>query len=55
MKHADADIALGARLGAPFIVATPPLENPKTEHLPERYAELLEIGRQEEFVQPLNI
>ena len=39
--------ALGARLGAPFIVATPPMDSTKTEHLPERYRELLEIGREE--------
>ena len=28
--------ALGARLGAPYIVATPPLENPETSHLAEQ-------------------
>jgi 2-keto-myo-inositol isomerase len=39
--------ALGARLGSPFVVATPPMENPETDHLPDRYRELLEIGRQE--------
>ena len=39
--------ALGARLGAPFIVATPPLERTDIGHLPERYVELLEIGREE--------
>ena len=47
LDEARRRFALGARLGAPFIVATPPLENPRTEHLPERYKELLEIGRQE--------
>ncbi len=39
--------ALGARLGAPFVVATPPLELERQEHLPERYGDLLEIGREE--------
>ena len=39
--------ALCARLGAPYIVATPPLEKTETEHLPERYRDLLEIGREE--------
>ena len=47
LDEAKRRFALGARLGAPFIVATPPLENPKTDHLPARYAELLAIGRQE--------
>ena len=39
--------ALGARLGAPFIVATPPLELERQDHLPERYRDLLKIGREE--------
>ena len=39
--------ALGARLGAPFIVATPPLELERQDHLPERYRDLLEIGGEE--------
>ena len=39
--------SLAARLGAPYIVATPPLELARQDHLPERYADLLEIGRQE--------
>ena len=39
--------ALGARLGAPYIVATPPLELERQDHLPERYADLLQIGREE--------
>jgi sugar phosphate isomerase/epimerase len=39
--------ALGARLGAPFIVATPPLEQSRQDHLPERYFDLLQIGREE--------
>ena len=47
LDEARRRFALGAELGAPFIVATPPLENPRTEHLAERYRELLEIGRQE--------
>jgi len=47
LDEARRRFALGARLGAPFIVATPPLEKEETSHLPERYAELLEIGRQE--------
>jgi len=43
--------ALGARLGAPFIVATPPLGLARQDHLPERYRDLLQIGR-EEGIQP---
>ena len=39
--------ALCARLGALYIVATPPLEKKETEHLPERYRNLLQIGREE--------
>lgn len=39
--------ALCARLGSPYIVATPPLEKTETEHLPERYRDLLQIGREE--------
>jgi len=39
--------ALGARLGAPYIVATPPLELARQDHLPGRYRDLLEIGREE--------
>ena len=39
--------ALGARLGAPYIVATPPLEMEQQDHLPERYRDLLQIGREE--------
>ena len=47
LDEARRRFALGARLGAPYIVATPPLENPKTSHLAGRYKELLEIGREE--------
>ena len=47
LDEAKRRFALGARLGAPFIVATPPLEKEETEHLPERYGELLQIGREE--------
>ena len=39
--------ALAARLGAPYIVATPPLDMEGQEHLPERYCDLLQIGREE--------
>ena len=39
--------ALAARLGAPFIVATPPLELTRQDHLPARYRDLLQIGREE--------
>ena len=39
--------ALSARLGAPYIVATPPLELARQDHLPERYRDLLQIGREE--------
>ena len=47
LEEARRRFALGATLGSNFIVATPPMENPETEHLPDRYRELLEIGRQE--------
>ena len=47
LDEARRRFALGARLGAPYIVATPPLENPQTSHLAVRYKELLEIGREE--------
>ncbi|MDP7011094.1 MAG: sugar phosphate isomerase/epimerase [Verrucomicrobiota bacterium] len=43
--------ALAARLGAPYIVATPPLELENQDHLPERFRDLLQIGR-EEGIQP---
>ena len=43
--------ALASRLGAPYIVATPPLEIEEQDHLPERYCDLLQIGR-EEGVKP---
>ena len=39
--------ALAARLGAPYIVATPPFEMAAQEHLPGRYRDLLQIGREE--------
>lgn len=39
--------ALGARLGALYIVATPPLEQEGQTHLPGRYRDLLAIGREE--------
>lgn len=37
---------LGARIGAPFIVATPPIEPCDRSQLPARYKDLLDIGRQ---------
>ena len=43
--------ALAARLGAPYIVATPPMEMEGQDHLPARYCDLLQIGR-EEGVKP---
>jgi 2-keto-myo-inositol isomerase len=43
--------SLCARLGSPYIVATPPLIKTETEQLPERYCDLLQIGR-EEGVKP---
>jgi len=46
LDEARRRFALGARLGAPYIVATPPLENPETSHLAPRYKELLQIGRE---------
>ena len=48
LDEARRRFALGARLKTPFIVATPPLETSETGHLPERYRELLEIGREED-------
>jgi 2-keto-myo-inositol isomerase len=39
--------ALGARLGAKYIVATPPLELEEQDHLPGRYKDLLQIGHEE--------
>ena len=47
LDEAKRRFALGARLGAPYIVATPPMERTEVDHLPERYVELLEIGRAE--------
>ena len=47
LEEARRRFALGARIGARFIVATPPMESAETKHLPERYRELLEIGREE--------
>lgn len=46
LDEAKRRFALGARLGAPYIVATPPIERADTGHLPERYRQLLEIGRE---------
>ncbi len=46
-EEAKRRFALGARLGAPYIVATPPLELARQDHLPERYFDLLQIGREE--------
>ncbi|MDX1563956.1 MAG: sugar phosphate isomerase/epimerase [Phycisphaeraceae bacterium] len=46
LDEAKRRFALGARLGAPYIVATPPLERADTDHLPERYRQLLQIGRE---------
>tara|TARA_B100001027_G_scaffold91538_1_gene62851 strand:- start:7523 stop:8326 length:804 start_codon:yes stop_codon:yes gene_type:complete len=47
LDEARRRFALGARLGSPFIVATPPLEKKETGHLPGRYQELLQVGREE--------
>ena len=47
LEEARRRFALGARLGSPFIVVTPPMESTERSHLPERYRELLEIGREE--------
>ena len=47
LDEARRRFALGARLGASYIVATPPLDSPETSHLAARYKELLEIGREE--------
>jgi len=45
MDEAQRRFELGARLGAPVIVATPPMVKPQTQHLPGRYRELLALGR----------
>lgn len=37
---------LGARLGCPLVVCTPPIEQPGIEHLHERYSDLLRIGKE---------
>ncbi len=47
LDEARRRFALGARLGAPVIVATPPMEKEQSSHLPSRYRELLDIGREE--------
>ncbi|MBI1374351.1 MAG: TIM barrel protein [Phycisphaera sp.] len=47
LDEAKRRFALGARLGAPYIVATPPLTDPRQDHLASRYRELLAIGREE--------
>ena len=47
--------ALAARLGAPYIVATPPLEMEHQKHLPERYRDLLQIGREEGIKPTLSL
>jgi sugar phosphate isomerase/epimerase len=46
LDEAKRRFELGARIGAPYIVATPPIEPCDVSRLPERYADLLEIGRQ---------
>ncbi|MDA7618425.1 sugar phosphate isomerase/epimerase [bacterium] len=46
LDEAKRRFELGARIGAPYIVATPPIENCDLSRLPARYADLLEIGRQ---------
>ena len=47
LDEARRRFALGSRLGAKFIVATPPLEQEGQKHLPGRYKDLLQIGREE--------
>ena len=47
LDEARRRFALGARLGAKYIVATPPLEQEGQDHLPSRYKDLLNIGREE--------
>ena len=46
MDEAKRRFDLGARIGAPYIVATPPIEACDISTLPERYADLLHIGRE---------
>lgn len=46
MDEAKRRFDLGARIGAPYIVATPPIEACDISTLPERYADLLQIGRE---------
>ena len=47
LDEARRRFALGSRLGAKYIVATPPLEQEGQDHLPGRYRDLLMIGREE--------
>lgn len=47
LDEAKRRFALGARLGASYVVATPPMEMKETNHLPERYLQLIDIGREE--------
>ncbi|MBT6462415.1 MAG: sugar phosphate isomerase/epimerase [Opitutae bacterium] len=47
LDEARRRFALGSRLKANFIVATPPLEQEGQDHLPGRYKDLLQIGREE--------
>ena len=46
LDEAKRRFELGARIGAPYIVATPPMGHCDLERLPERYGDLLKIGRQ---------
>jgi len=46
LDEARRRMELAARLGAPLVVCTPPMEEPGFDRLHEGYAELLEIGRE---------
>lgn len=46
LDEARRRMELAARLGAPFVVCTPPLEQPGIDHLHEGYRDLLQIARE---------
>ncbi len=45
LDEARRRMELAARIGAPFVVCTPPLERPGFQGLEQSYGDLLEIGR----------
>tara|TARA_R110000850_G_scaffold233995_1_gene358931 strand:+ start:97 stop:918 length:822 start_codon:yes stop_codon:yes gene_type:complete len=46
MEEARRRFELAARLGAPLVICTPPVEQPGFDHLHEGYNDLLQIGRE---------